>query len=258
MKTLRHIAVCLLTALAVWPAHAQAPPAETSPPEQSAITKACSAAGSGTVELAPLPNTLNALKEHRQLKILAIGAPAVGAADSEDEKQPLEETLERGVKGLRAEVINRGVSGELARDASWRLKNEVGLNTPDLVLWQVGTSDALARVPVDEFAMTLRDTLRWLKERNVDAILVGAKYSRVLRRDDAYQAVRTAVFRVANEENVMRISQYRAMEAMEEAWTTSGPVDSYQLSEEIYPCVAEYAAQAVIATVFAKKPEAQR
>lgn len=232
--------------------------APTVPPAYSAIVRGCAAASSSTVEMAPLPNAQSRLRAEKEIKILAIGAPAVGGGDSEDDRHSLEETLERGVKGLRAELINRGVSGELARDAALRIKIEVGLNAPNLVIWQVGTSDALALVPVDEFEETLRDTLRWLKERKVDVILVGAKYSRVMQRDASYQALRNSVFRVANEENVTRISQYRAMEAMEKAWAgSSGPVDAYELSEEIYPCVAQYVAQAVIATVFGKLPDAQ-
>jgi acyl-CoA thioesterase-1 len=232
--------------------------APTVPPAYSAIVRGCAAATANTVEMAPLPNAQSKLKTDKEIKILAIGAPAVGGVDSDDDHHSLEETLERGVKGLRADLINRGVSGELARDAAARIKIEVGLNAPNLVIWQVGTSDALARVPVTDFEETLRDTLRWLKERRVDVILVGAKYSRVMQRDASYQALRKSVFRVANEENVTRISQYRAMEAMEKAWAgSSGAVDAYELSEEIYPCVAQYVAQAVIATVFNRQGDGQ-
>lgn len=222
-----------------------------SPPGQQ-----CGAPIAGTVETGPLPNTRRVLQDLKRIKILAIGAPSVDGAD--DDRLSLEETLERGVKGVKAEVVNLGISGELARDAAARIKIEVALNAPNLVLWQVGTSDALARVSREDFEITLRQTLRWLKHRNVDVILVGAKYSRVLQRDGAYQALRTTVFRVAADENVMRISQYRAMEAMEKAWIgSSGPVNAYELSDDVYPCVAQYIAQAVIASVFDTKPDAR-
>lgn len=229
--------------------------AGTRPHPLPEFLKECRLANVNTVESAPLPNTMRAVREHKRIRILTIGAPSIVG----DRATPaLEQTLERSIKGLMVEVINRGVSGELARDAAQRLKAEVALVQPDLVLWQVGTSDALARVPVGAFENSLREALRWLKRRHVDVILVGAKYSRRLRKDRQYQALRASVFRVAKKENVLRISQYRAMEAMEKAEAQSAlPIDAYELSEDIYPCVAEYAAQSVIARWFAlKKPPA--
>ena len=63
----------------------------------------------------------------------------------------LEQILERTIKGLDVEIINRGFSGELAEAAGKRIKIEVALNHPDIVLWQVGTNDAFAQVPVESF-----------------------------------------------------------------------------------------------------------
>ena len=61
----------------------------------------------------------------------------------------IEHILEHAIKGLDVVMINRGVSGELAAQAAPRIKNRVALDEPDLVLWQVGTNDALAYVPLD-------------------------------------------------------------------------------------------------------------
>ena len=63
----------------------------------------------------------------------------------------LEQILERTINGLDVEIINRGFSGELAEAAGKRLEIEVALNHPDIVLWQVGTNDAFAQVPVESF-----------------------------------------------------------------------------------------------------------
>ena len=66
-----------------------------------------------------------------------------------------------------------GVPATLAADAAVRMKNEVALVEPDLVLWQVGTNDALAYVPSDEFASTVKEQIDWLKAHRVDIVLVG-------------------------------------------------------------------------------------
>ena len=67
----------------------------------------------------PLPNSARALRERQELKILAIGASSASMLGSSLESKPLlEKILERSIKGLNVEIINRGVSGELAADAA--------------------------------------------------------------------------------------------------------------------------------------------
>ena len=259
MKKMLHalaLLVCLLPAAGAVAADDTATSRQADVPQ---FMKSCRLATGSPVEMAPLPNTMRAMRDLKRIRILTIGAPSIGSETSApDYQQALEETLKRTIKGLAVEVVNRGVSGELVADAADRLKAEVALVEPDLVLWQVGTSDALARVPVAEFEASLRTSLRWLKERHVDVILVGARYSRRLKKDRQYQALRASVFRVAQQENVLRISQYRAMEAMEKAEAKEAlTVDAYGLSEDLYPCVAVYAAESVIARWSAQKAPPQ-
>ena len=97
--------------------------------------------------------------------------------------------LEGALKGIDVVIINRGVSGELAADAALRMRNEVALDEPDLVLWQVGTNDALAYVPVDEFAATVKEQIDWLKAHKVDVVLVGLQFAAA---DAARRALRRA------------------------------------------------------------------
>src|SRR6185437_16766030 len=98
--------------------------------------------------------------------------------------------LKQAVQGLDVVMINRGVSGELSAQAAPRIKNEVALHDPDLVLWQVGTNDALAYVPLNELESTIVDTVRWLREHHVDIVLAGLQYVDPASQDDNYKAVR--------------------------------------------------------------------
>jgi acyl-CoA thioesterase-1 len=95
-----------------------------------------------------------------------------------------ESILEHALKGVDVVILNRGVSGETAA----RIKSEVALRNPDLVLWQLGTNDALARIPPQEFEDTVRSTIRWLKENRIDVVLVGVQYTVRLARDANYAA----------------------------------------------------------------------
>ena len=150
-------------------------------PSAPALSRACEAPASDIAAPAPLPHTVAKLQQRGRLKVLAIGSSStvwVGASSpSKSYPAQLEEILERAFKGMDIVIVNRGVSGELAATTSERLKTQVALESPDIVLWQVGTNDALAHVPVDTFAQTVRQTIGWLKEHNVDVLRVGLQYT---------------------------------------------------------------------------------
>ncbi len=144
-----------------------------------------------------LPNSALALQQRKKIKILAIGASSAAVLGMGRDGSPplLEQILERTIKGLDVEIINRGFSGELAEAAGERLKIEVALNHPDIVLWQVGTNDAFAQVPVESFQLSVSNAVRWLKAHNIDVILVGLHYMKQLAKDEHYQAIRTSLRR---------------------------------------------------------------
>jgi lysophospholipase L1-like esterase len=190
------------------------------------------------------------------IKILAIGASS--SAGTNDVRGPyfgvIEAVLEKTIPGVDVQIIDRGVSGELARDASERLMNEVALTEPDVVLWQLGTSDALARIPADEFQETISERLNWLKEHNVDVALVGMPYARSIKKDPHYQGIRSVVRRIAEEQKVLLIGRYEAMQVIEQAQSAPGaaPPNEFALTETGYSCLAEYVVRAVTSGIFTK------
>ena len=235
---------------------APSPPAATPPPVPPQASVECRSPDSGTPGDIALPAVANALREKRQLKILTIGASGSAGADPQSGgyQAVFESRLEAMLKGVDVVIVDRGVSGELARDAGERIKAEVALDAPALVLWQVGTRDAMARIPVEDFEAALGETVRWLKEHNVDVVLVGLHFARTLVADQSYQEIRAAVQRVARAEKVLRVARYELTEWLEQAKANGGgaPADEFQLTEAGYGCLAENAARAIAATVFAK------
>jgi acyl-CoA thioesterase-1 len=160
----------------------------------------------------------------------------------------IEAMLENALKGIDVVMINRGVSGELAASAAARMKNEVALDAPDLVLWQVGTNDALAYVPPDEFALTVKGQIDWLKAHKVDVVLVGLQFAKQMQRDAHYIDIRETLRRVAAQENVIVVRFFEAMQII-----NSAPVaEELEHTEADYNCLAQYVARAITLGVFAK------
>jgi len=215
----------------------------------------CQAPGAAAVSFATVPNVLIALRDQKRVRILAIGAASIARRDSAPGGYyaVIEQFLERTFKGVDVEIFNRGVSGELARDAAERIKTEVALTEANLVLWQVGTADALAQVPVEEFKATVSETVAWLKEHKIDVALIGMQYSRRMANDPGYQAIRVAVREVAKEHAVLRIGRYDAVETIQKIRLQQGePVSESELTEAGYVCMAEYLARAIATGLFAK------
>jgi acyl-CoA thioesterase I len=230
------------------PAHAQ------SDSQVPTVSKEC---GEIAAADTPLPHGATALRERKQLRILAIGASSASMLGGTRDSMPLlEQILERSIKGLDVEIINRGVSGELAAAAAERLKIEVALNHPDVILWQVGTNDAFAQVPVEEFETTVREMLQWLKKHNVDAILIGLHYMKQLARHEHYQAIRASLRRIVAAEGVLRIGRYESSEILARTLKQEGHFEAstFGLNEGGYNCMAQYLARAIAVGLFAKRP----
>jgi len=215
----------------------------------------CQVGNEQIVDQSPLPHVAAALQKRRQIRILAIGSSsslgrrsARGTSNSEN----IREILQKAIKGLDVVMINRGVSGELAAQAAARVKNEVALQDPDLVLWQVGTNDALAYVPLDELQTTIVDTIRWLREHKIDIVLAGLQYVDRMSQDANYAAVRELLRKIAAQENVMIVRRYEAQRLLEQAAGAGGGLvpDEFQRSEMGYACLSQYMARAITLGIF--------
>jgi acyl-CoA thioesterase-1 len=220
------------------------------------LTKACQLGVSALSGTAPLANVAAALAARKILRILTIGAaPGRLGSHGGTYSELIETMLERAIKGTDVIMINRGVSGELAAGAATRMRNEVALEEPDLVLWQVGTNDALAYVSPAEFATVVKNQIDWLKRHKVDVVLVGLQFAPPMLRDTHYVEIRDTLRKVAAEENVIVIRFFEAMQIIGQA-AAAGPelpvADEFERDEQGYNCLAQYVARAVTLGAFAK------
>jgi acyl-CoA thioesterase-1 len=240
------VAILLLSILNGAPVRAQS--SSTVP-----VTRDCQPGNTATATESTLPHVAAALQQMKPIKILTIGASSGKRATRGGYAALIEQMLERAIGGLDVVMINRGVSGELAANAAQRIRTEVALTEPTLVLWQVGTNDALAYLPVDQFEATLRDTIRWLKEHNVDVVLVGLQYNNQMAIDDHYRAIRDMLRRVAAEEKVTVVRRYEAMQFIAQA-SKAGPelFDEIERTGAGYDCLAQYVARAITLGAFGK------
>jgi acyl-CoA thioesterase-1 len=252
-------ALLLASALAILPAvggaheltPVAAPKLESAPAATAEPTPPKTAARLGL----QLPRLGRALRETGTAKVLAIGSSStagVGASSpSRTYTARLEADLETALTGTDFDIIGHGMSGEVAQGAADRMKREVEEVKPELVVWQVGTNDALRHVAIDSFKNCLKKTLAWLKEQQIDVILINPQYGDQLIKDGYYQEVVNAVAEVARDAEVLLVDRFQFMRQLqrERGDRFYLSTDDLHMNDEGYRCLAEQLATAIIAAL---------
>ena len=128
----------------------------------------------------PLPVSAARVIQGKPLTVVAIGSSTTQGAGADDPAgsypAKLEMELLRRLPGITVEVINQGVSGQLARQMVERFEEDVIQEQPSLVIWQTGLNDVVAGVDVDDFRQTLMEGVQQLKAARIDVILMDLQY----------------------------------------------------------------------------------
>src|SRR5215203_729872 len=219
------------------------------------LTWDCDCPMSKLADPAALPHFAAALRQKNTVEIVAIGSSStfgIGAS-TVDRTYPfqLQDILERTFKSQDFFISNSGIGGEFAAQTAKRVMNEVALKLPDLVLWQVGTNDVLAGVPIEEFKTTVQGTLRWLTYHGIDTVLIGLQYSPAVENNERHHAFSRAISEIAAEENVLLVRRYDAMRFVAlTRWEGLLSGDGLHQNDHGYRCMAEHIAHAVVASAF--------
>ena len=170
----------------------------------------CRVPGSQLYSVAGLAAAKAALEARHVLRILAIGgSSAPGASASYPVK--LEAALEQAMPHVDVVIDHRGLPGEIASGAAERLRSLVADAEPDLVVWQVGTHDAIARVDPTAFAEALDESVAWLKSHGIDVVLVDPLYTASVATDTDYNRIVDGVRDVATREGVPLVRRFEAL-----------------------------------------------
>jgi lysophospholipase L1-like esterase len=242
--------IVLAQQVAVAPIDQQIASLAKSPPAYSRECRITAPAHEGRTALRAMRR---ALKEGRVVRVLAIGSSSTSGvgASSPFATYPvrLENDLEVQFKGVDIDVISRGVPGEAGMGACSRMKREVAEAKPDLVVWQIGTNDAVGRADIDELKVNLARTLQWLARNHIDVVLIDPQFTSRLAADDHYTHVVRAIEEVAKQERVLLVHRFSAMADLAkqkgEGALLAG--DRFHLNDLGYRCMAEYAAGAIVA-----------
>lgn len=138
-------------------------------------------------------------------------------------------------------VHNKGISGEIAWGAYARFASDVYPQLPQLVIWQVGTNDALYNVDLSRFKRTLTEGCNDLRGRGIEVVLMEPQFYNFFGESEQYRGFVTAVRDVARQLKVAVVPRYdiirrEIMNGNTDVWSS----DVFHLSDEGYGLVADY------------------
>ncbi|MGD9617331.1 MAG: SGNH/GDSL hydrolase family protein [Alphaproteobacteria bacterium] len=129
-----------------------------------------------------LPNLAAAIRRKKPVRIVVIGGASTrgAAAGSLENAYPyrLQMALRKRFPDVPITVVNQGVPRQTARQMVQRFPTEISEDEPALIVWEVGISDAVRGIDLDEFANALQAGIDLAKNRAIDILLVDMQFSR--------------------------------------------------------------------------------
>jgi acyl-CoA thioesterase-1 len=172
----------------------------------------------------PLPNLARAL-DGGPVVILALGSGSVTGpgASAPEAAWPgrLLALLNARYPGREIEVAVRGGRGVTVNDHLALLRESLGSQPPALVLWQLGTVEAVRGMDPDEMADSLRRGLERIRRHGADVIVVDQQYSRFLRANSNIEPYREKLRLAAAAAGAALFPRYELMYR----WVEAGAVD---------------------------------
>jgi len=185
------------------------------------------------------------LRHHEPVRILAIGSSStegVGATSPRKTYPSLLQVKLAASWPVDTVVSNAGRSGEIATATLGRLLRLLASEKPDLVIWQVGTNDALRGEREDSFRAAVTRGVDAALRSGAEMILMDPQYLTSLADRSRYERFVRIVDEIGADRQVSVMSRYALMRdwakdaPQELAASLSG--DGLHLSDRGYDCLA--------------------
>jgi acyl-CoA thioesterase-1 len=193
------------------------------------------------------------LKKSEPVRVLAIGSSStqgVGASSPAfSYPVQLQADLSRIWKGT-IHIENAGKGGETIPETVERLEAALlKADKPDLVIWQVGTNDAVKGGDEERFSDLLRQGIDAAQAVGVEVLLVDQQYFPAIKDLGRYERFVGLVGTAGAAEQVPVFSRYRLMKA----WSERSPAvlssmlssDGFHMGDRGYDCMAQLIADSL-------------
>ena len=193
------------------------------------------------------------LNKKEPVTIVVIGGSSTvgSAAGGGDAAYPhqLELVLRSRYPGVTINVLNRGAVRETAAQMEARLERDVLAAKPNLVIWEVGVTDAVRGSELDAFAAAIQSGIARLQQANIEVMLMDMQYSPDTETVTNFGPYLDAVHQAGDMAGVYVFQRYAIMKH----WSDVGSFqfsgvqkeDRPKLATKVYECLGERLADAI-------------
>jgi hypothetical protein len=197
-----------------------------------------------------LERVAEAVEHDRRLAIvIASGSPSQVSGANGRRSYPtyLENALREQLPGIDVKVYVRAKARQPASELLSLLPTIAAETKPALVIWQVGTADALRQTDIDIFSQSLKDGIAAITDREADTILLDMQFSprtdRLVDNASYLMAIREA----AETAEVPLFERYEIMQY----WNAAGTFDLTSLKDDglydkVHLCIGEVLADFIL------------
>lgn len=186
------------------------------------------------------------------IKIVAIGSSSTygAGASSSAASYPsrLEAELKARLPGLPITVLNKGIGGEEAAQMVARFDADVLDESPDLVVWQVGSNSVLLNHPTP--GTIIHQGVERLKASGTEIVLMNPQYApKIIAKGDVAQQSVDVITATARDEQVGLLDRFTTMRYWYESeklpFEQFLTADGVHMNDWGYACVAKLLASAI-------------
>ncbi len=194
------------------------------------------------------------------MQIIAIGSSSTLGIGSSEKRYSYPAQLQERLKtllGIPVEVDNLGIGGETITSTVSRLKAALDTFKTDLVIWQVGTNDAVRGGDESQFRARLADGLAALRSTKTPFLLIDPQFYPGLKDPVQYESFVRDIHELGRKSGAPVFPRYALMKSW--AAESDGLLndmlskDQFHMSDRGYGCLAQNLA-ADIAPLWRKAP----
>ncbi|MEW6255950.1 MAG: hypothetical protein AB1592_08330 [Pseudomonadota bacterium] len=179
-------------------------------PAEAAVSRACRVPDVYLTFNSDLPRTTRLIDRAASVRVLVIGPQMDRHVLPPKKLSKLTQELEARLPGTRFSIVEENVVSGLAREDFDRIREAVNRVQPDLLIWQVGTGDAMAGTSDSSFADALDDAADWVREQDIDLILVDPPFLPNVRHESRYGRIVQQIDSLSDKESLNVLRQYGA------------------------------------------------
>jgi acyl-CoA thioesterase-1 len=189
-----------------------------------------------------------------KLRVLAIGSSSTAGFGTSSPKAAypakLEEELGFFVPGLAVTVVASGISGETADETLARLIAQVASLRPQLVIWQVGTNDALSESGEDQFRSLVERGVTAAVDSGADVVLLNQQFFPGITKPERYERFVEIVREVGLQHHASIFGRYELMKE----WSDDSKKrlrdmlydDAFHMNDRGHACLARILSDEII------------